>query len=180
MARGMAAGEPIVSEAQTKAWDEGCDRIGLGKGETAQERGVFVWDPKANGGRGGLVRPWEKEIDETAEAKNAPFMVGRFFEGMTSPIDGHVFTGRTDYHRYCKERGLTTADDYDKPGGAWDKAERRRQAPFSTPEQIRDRQDRIGRRLYEIDKMRQGAYDREVEAAARRRRERGPMAPTEE
>lgn len=44
MARGMVVNEPIVSQAQTRAFDEGYDAAGLGKSEEAKERGRFVWD----------------------------------------------------------------------------------------------------------------------------------------
>lgn len=173
--RGTVVGERVQSQAQTEAWDENAERIGLGKGETAKERGVFVWDEKQQK----LVRPWEKDMDDTQEARFAPISVDRHYEGVVSPIDGTVFQSRRQHKQYMKDRGLTTADDYDKPGGAWDQAEKRRAAPFSTPEQHRERKERIGRRLYEIEKMPQAKYEREVKEAALRRARRGPGMPTE-
>jgi hypothetical protein len=174
MARGTAVGEKPVSQAQTNAWDENADRIGLGQGESAHERGMFVWDPIQQK----LVRPDERVEEE--RAIDAPIMVDRFYEGVPSPIDGTVFQSRRQHRQYMKDRGLTTTDDYDKPGGYWDRAEQRRAAPFSTAEQHRDRQERIGRRLYEVLKMPQEKYDREVREIARRRAERGPAVPTQD
>lgn len=175
MARGTVVGEQVVSQAQSRAFDEGAERIGLGKSDRAKERGRFVWDEK----RQKLVRPWEVEMDETKEARFAPISTDRHYEGVASPIDGTVFQSRRQYQAYCKAKGLANASDYDKPGGAWDKAEAKRAQRFATPEQQRDRQERIGRRLYEIEKMSQSKYDRECREIEQRRRARGPGTPTE-
>ena len=122
------------------------------------------------------LRPWEKGITEEQRALDAPIIVGREYEGVVSPIDGHVFTGRTDYYRYCKEKNLTPAADYDKPGGTWDKAAEARKTAFTSPEAKRARQDVIGRRLYEVEKMPQAKYEREVKRAEILRRERTELA----
>jgi len=176
MARGMAAGEPIVSQAQNKAFDEGAERMGLGTSASAKERGRFVWDPKQNK----LVRPWEVEREEENFAKDAPVLVGRFYEGVPSPLgDGVVFQSRAQHRAYMREKGLTTIDDYNAPGGAWDRAEAKRKEGFASPEHRRDRQERIGRRLYEVEKMPQAKYDRVVREVAERRARRGQGTPTE-
>lgn len=176
MARGTVVGEAVVSQAQSKAWDENADRIGLGKSESAKERGVFVWDPKV----GKLVRPWEREMDETAEARSAPIMVDRFYEGVPSPRgDGVVFQSRRQHREYMKAHNLTTIDDFNSPGGQWDRAAERRKAPFSDPKVRRERRDAIGRRLYEVEKMSSAQYERVCREVERRRRERGPGSPTE-
>jgi len=176
MARGIAANEPVVSQAQTRAFDEGADRIGLGKSRASKERGVWVLDRAT----GRLVRPWEAtELDETRPAKHAPISVDRHYEGVRSPIDGTVFQSRRQHKQYMKDRGLTTADDFNAKGGYWDKAALKRAQGLSTTEHKRDRRDRIGKRLYEVEKLPQKAYDQQVQAADRKRRERGTAVPTE-
>jgi hypothetical protein len=171
----MANGEAVVSQAQTKAFDEGYDRAGLGRSRGAKERGSFVWDSE----RKKLVRPWEIEMDQTRMAKFAPISVDRHYENVRSPIDGHVFRSRRDHKEYMRRKGLTTIDDYNAPGGAWDKAEAKRAQGFAAPEQKRVRRDAIGKRLYEIEKLPQKVYDKQVREVAIRRAKRGTAEPTE-
>jgi hypothetical protein len=159
----MVVGERVQSQAQTREFDEGYDRT-FGT-ERSKERGVFVWDDKL----GKMVRPWEKGVDETPEARHAPINCDRHYENVPSPIDGHVFRSRRDHQEYMKARGLAIASDYDRPGGHWDRAEAKRAEGFSSAEHRRARQELIGRRLYEIEKMPQKQYDRQVEEARRRR-----------
>jgi hypothetical protein len=176
MARGTVVNEGVVSQAQTAEWDANAEAAGIGAPAPAEQRGSWVWDQSANDGKGKLVRPWEKGLTEEQRALDAPFIVGREYEGVPSPIDGTVFQSRGQYQRYLREKGLTNASDFDKPGGFWEREEKRREAPFSTPEQKRARQDAIGRRLYEVEKMPESKYRRVVEEATRRRRERTDLA----
>lgn len=172
--RGTVIGESVVSRAETKEYDEGHERT-FNK-PTGERGGSWVWDPKANDGRGGLVRPWEKGVEEERRALDAPVMAGRFYENVVSPLDGHVFTSRADYQRYCRERGVTNTSDYDGPGGEWERAAKKREQGFAAPEHKKARQEIIGRRLYEVSKIPQAKYDRQVEAARRTRLERRDLA----
>jgi hypothetical protein len=172
MARGTAAGERVISQAGTETFRSEYDRI---FGERAPKRGRWVQDPET----GELVdaesyAPPERAID-------APICAGRFYENVPSPLgDGKVFASRSDYNGYLREKGLTPTADYDKPGGEWDRAEARRQNGLAaSPESRRDRQERLGRHLYEVEKMPQAKYDKQVREVERRRRERGPGIPTE-
>jgi len=176
MARGIAANEPVVSQANTADYERGYDAAGLGKSRGSKERGTWVIDRAT----GRLVRPWEAtELDETRWAKTAPISVDRHYEGVRSPIDGTVFQSRRQHKQYMKDRGLTTADDFDSKGGYWDKAATKRAQGLSTTEHKRDRRERIGKRLYEVEKLPQKAYDQQVQAADRKRRERGTAVPTD-
>ena len=71
MARGMVVGEAIVSQANTKAFDENWDRMDHADDG---ERGRFVWDPQ----RKCLVRP--SELRES-RAIDAPIIADRIHEG---------------------------------------------------------------------------------------------------
>jgi len=175
MARGTVVNEQVVSMANTESFREGYDRSGLGTSASAKDKGRFVWDPE----RKALVRPWEVDMDTTRMAKHASVIVGREYENVPSPRGDHVFTGRTDYNRYMKRHNLANASDFDRPGGCWDKAEAKRKQGFSTPEQQKDRRDRIGRRLYEIEKMPQKKYEEQVREASIRRAKRGTATPTD-
>ena len=175
MARGIAAGERVVSQANTEAYDQGYDASGLGKSKRSKERGSWVWDDKA----GKLVRPWEHDWGNTKTARSAPISVDRHYEGVPSPIDGTVFQSRRQHREYMRARNLTTIDDFNGKGGQWERAEAKRALKLSTPESRKDRRERIGRRMYEIEKTPQAKYDREVKAAAVKRARRGTAVPTE-
>ena len=135
MARGMANNEPVVSQAQNRAFDEGYDRtFGTERGE----RGRFIWDEAQKK----LVRvedyvPPERAVD-------APILSGRFYEN-TRATDGSDIGSRSKHRRYMREHGLTTADDYSPRYFEGIKRERERAAKAS-------RREAIARRLYEIDK----------------------------
>lgn len=171
MARGMANNEAIVSQANTKAYEEGYDRAGLGK--APREPGRFVWRD------GKLVNAADVEMDETRMAVSAPVIVGRQYENVPSPRGDHVFTGRTDYNRYMKRHNLTHVSDFDSPGGQWERQAKEKSQGFSSEKQRRDRRERIGRRLYEVEKMPQKQYDAQVREAAIKRAQRGTAEPTE-
>lgn len=122
MARGTANNEPVVSQAQTRAWDDGFDRT---FGEDRGERGRFIWDPGAKR----LVSASEYRADR---ALDAPIMVDRFYEGAkTQTVDENgksrtVDIGSRRKHReFMKANGLTTADDFK---GQWAKDAERRES----------------------------------------------------
>lgn len=176
MARGTVVNEPVVSQANTAAFRDGYDRSGLGTSPSAKEKGPFVWDPK----QGKLVRPWEYDFGNTNRAISAPISVDRHYEGVRSPIDGTVFQSRRQHRTYMKARGLCTTDDFDKPGGYWDRMDAaKKKGLAASPETKRQRRDRIGRRLYEISKKDQKTYDREARDVLLRRAKRGRHTPTE-
>ncbi len=120
MARGMAAGEKIVSQAQSRAFDEGADRIGLGRSRQSRERGKWILDPKT----GKLVRPWEYTGPTAELAKNAPIASGRFYEEAgPSPIDHSEINSKRKYREHMRRYDVTNASDYEK---TWQQAEKER------------------------------------------------------
>ncbi len=104
MARGMVNGEAIVSQAQTRAFDDGWDRM---KHENDGRRGRFVWDEKAKR----LVPAAEYHA---ARAVDAPIMVDRFYEGAVA-TDGTDIGSRRKRNEYMRRAGVADASDY-SPG----------------------------------------------------------------
>lgn len=47
-------------------------------------------------------------------------------ESFVSPVDGTVITTRPQREAYMREHGLAYTEDYNKPGGFWEKAQRAR------------------------------------------------------
>lgn len=135
MARGMVVGEQIVSQAQTKAFDENWDRM---KHADNGERGRFVWDPE----RRRLVRPGERESER---AVDAPIMVGRCHEGQVAP-DGTDISTRAKRAAWMKETGHADYSDYKsiREKAAAEKAAKAR-GEFKKDPALRDF---IGRELY--------------------------------
>lgn len=103
MARGMANGEPIVSQAQTEAFDEGYDRV-FGKNRKPH-RGRWVWDE----GQQKLVSA--DEYVAPVRALDAPVMVDRFYEN-TAATDGTDIGSRRKHREYMNARGLAPGGDY--------------------------------------------------------------------
>lgn len=103
MARGMVVGEQIVSQAQTKEFDEGYERV-FGKGRKPV-RGRWVWDEAQQK----LVSA--DEYVPPARALDAPVMSGRFYEN-TKTTDGVDIGSRSKHQAYMRERGLAPASDY--------------------------------------------------------------------
>lgn len=168
MARGMAAGEGIVSQAQSKVWDEGYDRTNLGKRKTSGERGRFVWDSK----RGKLVRPWEIDRDETQEARFAPVMPGRIYENVNVPGTDIDIGSRQRRKDYMRRNDLADADDFK---GDVARANARRREILETGRMPADKQrkESLARELERIVLMPQARYEKELKQRERERRERG-------
>lgn len=157
MARGMVVGEPIVSQAQTREFDEGYERA-FGKDRKPQ-RGRWVWDAA----QGRLV-PASEYRAPPPEAKDAALLVGRFYEGVPLP-DGTVVQSRKQYNDHLRAKGLTNASDFSP--GYFDgvKKEQAREMERSAVDAVREQFDRVSH-------MDQRRYDREA-AERMRRRARG-------
>jgi hypothetical protein len=99
---------------------------------------------------------------------DAPIASGRFYENTSIPVyeNGQVKqidVGSRQKHRtFLKDRGLTTADDYDKPGGEWERAAKERaiasKGSSRRPKIAASRDDR--RIWYEVDKKGRNAKRR--------------------
>jgi hypothetical protein len=102
--------------------------------------------------------------EEGEMAINANIMSGRFYEGtFTQRLDEKgqpvvIDLGSREKHKeYQRRHGLTTADDFDKPGGEWEKkTEERRQRVDpklgGTPSERKERREMIERISYELSK----------------------------
>lgn len=102
MARGMAAGEPIVSQARTREFEEGYERV---FGDRKPVRGRWVWDSGAQ-----KLVPAEDYQGPTL-AVDAPILTGRFYEN-TQATDGTDIGSRRKHRNYMKANNLTIATDY--------------------------------------------------------------------
>jgi hypothetical protein len=101
--RGSVAGEPIVSQAQTREFDEGYART---FGERKPSRGRWVYDAQGNAIPAG-------EYVAPSEARTAPVMVDRFMEGASS-IDGVDLGSRAKRKEYMRRTGVADSSDYPK------------------------------------------------------------------
>lgn len=140
MARGMAAGEPIVSQALTKEFEEGYERT-FGA-DRKVVRGRWIWDER----QGKLVSAEEYQNPEMAQF--APIVMDRHYEN-TSASDGTDIGSRRKHKAYMKAHGLTTADDFSR---SWSNSERERQAIRKGENDKKERREQIGRALYERNK----------------------------
>jgi hypothetical protein len=135
MARGTVVNEPVVSQANTEAFDEGYERV-FGKDRVVQP-GRWIFDAQGHAIPESEYRAPERAID-------APILAGRFYEN-TCATDGSDIGSRTKHRAYMKERGLASADDFSP--GYYERVRKQAQAQHR-----KDRRETIARRLYEIDK----------------------------
>lgn len=102
--RGTAAGEGVVSQANTKEFEEGYERT-FGKPDGSAKGGKWVFDSELM-----KLVPAESYVPPS-EAKDAAIMAGRFYEN-TSATDGTDIGSRERYNRYMREKGVTNISDY--------------------------------------------------------------------
>lgn len=100
--RGTAAGEGVVSQANTEAFEDGYERV---FGSPRAERGSWVWDVS----QGKLV-PAE-DYQPPSMAVDAPVLAGRFYEN-TVATDGTDIGSRKKHREYMRVNGVTAASDY--------------------------------------------------------------------
>jgi len=166
MARGMVNGEPIVSQAQTKAFDEGFERT-FGA-DRKVERGRFIYDPE-------LGRCVPAAEYHERRALDAPVMAGRFYENVVA-TDGTDIGTRAKREEYMRKNGLADPSDFTQHL-AQKRAERDRfyQTGFGTAEQEKSAKQAADRALHEIVDARQKDYDhtRARREAERTRRGKG-------
>lgn len=99
--RGMVAGGPINTQAQTKEFDEGYERI-FGK-ERSRERGRFVYRD------GALVNVDDDWTDAETRAQTATEEL--IYSGAKA-TDGTPVNTRKRHREYLKQNGLCMASDY--------------------------------------------------------------------
>lgn len=134
--RGSAAGEPIVSPASTPEYEKGYERV---FGDRRPERGRWVMT--ANG----LV-PVEEYVPEP-QARDAPIMVDRFYEGAKA-TDGTDIGSRRKHRQYMRDHNLTTFDDYK---GEFARKVQEREAVKEGHLPDKTRREAIARALYKMD-----------------------------
>ena len=139
--RGTAAGEPVVSQARTKEFEEGYDRL-FGPEHKAQ-RGKWIWDEAQQK----LVRAEDYRPPE--RALDAPILAGRFYEN-TAATDGTDIGSRRKHREYMKAHNLTTYDDFAKSFTRKQEERKRNQEARKVPDPTR--REAIARALYQMDK----------------------------
>ncbi len=107
--RGMVAGQPITTQAQTAEFDEGFTRI---FGNVKPKRGRTVY---TSGGEP-LPEPIEVGDDWSADAGRAQTTTEELvYGGVKTPGDGIDISSRKKHREYLKANGLAMASDY-SPG----------------------------------------------------------------
>ena len=102
MARGTAAGERVVSQANSKAFLENRSRI---YGDRPVQCGRWVWDEATQ-----KAVP-AGEVTSRADAKNAPIIADRLHEGVISPVDGSSIGSRRRRRDHMKAYDLVDSSD---------------------------------------------------------------------
>lgn len=142
--KGMVAGQPIKTGAQTKEWDENHARI---FGERKPVRGSWVWDEAA-----------QRMVDASSyrpptRAEGLQISTDRHYEN-TATLDGHDIGSRRKREEYMRVNGLADPRDF---RGTLADAERKRaresEYKGATPERVREVADIIGRKAYELSKQ---------------------------
>jgi hypothetical protein len=98
--RGMVAGQPIQTGAQTKEFDEGYERV-FGKG--GGERGRFIYRD------GQMVNV---DADWTDAERRAQTATEELVHGKTQTTDGVDISSRKKRREYMQALGVTDSSDY--------------------------------------------------------------------
>lgn len=130
----MSTGKDPKTMAQTKAFDEGHERI-FGRNRKPQ-RGRWVQDPVS-----GKLIPADEYVPPSSEARHAPVMVDRFMEN-TVAQDGTDIGSRAKRKEYMRRERVGDASDYSKEY-------------FAKRREVRDRalSDSTGRTVAELAKV---------------------------
>jgi hypothetical protein len=135
--RGTAAGERVVSQANTEGFGSGYDRV---FGDKPPKRGRWVWDAS----RGELVPVSEYRAHE--RAIDAPIMVDRFYENQVMQ-DGTPVGSRRRYANYLREKGVTHGSDFSDAF----RENVRKQDELANDKQIRET---VGKTWYDLENRR--------------------------
>lgn len=104
--RGMVAGQPIQTQAQTKEYDEGFDRI-FGKGrKPTKGRTVYT-----SGGEP-LPEPIEVGAEWSDAQSRAQTPTEELTYGGIKATDGTPINSKKKHREYLKQNGLAMAGDY--------------------------------------------------------------------
>ncbi len=138
VARGIANGEPVVSQASTDEYRAGHDRV-FGEPQRNPGRRRYVLDQAT----GRLV---EVGSDWQEAPRRVPLVGDSYYDGLRSPVDGSDISTRRKYREYLKATGYTNASDYTE---TWQRAAEERASPVQKDP---GRRDEIGRVVYELEK----------------------------
>lgn len=140
--KGMVAGQPIRTGAQTKEFDEGHERT---FGERKPVRGRFVYTQ----GGDPLPEPIQVSGDFTGAERRAPKTTEELTYGGARATDGTDISSKRKHREYMKQNNLAMADDYKQ---TWAKSQAEREA-YSRGERIDPslRED-VGRSIHELEK----------------------------
>ncbi len=141
MARGMANGESINSQANTDAFREGFERV---FGERKAKPGRYVFDEVQQ-----KFVPAE-EYQPPVEAKDAPIMAGRFYENLRT-TDGTPINSRRQHQAFMKEKGLAVISDYKNH---LEQKAHEREKMLKGDFDHKARREAVGRAWYEAEKKR--------------------------
>jgi hypothetical protein len=142
--RGMVAGQPITTGAQTKEYDEGFERT---FGERKPTRGRFVYT------QGGTPLPAPIEIGAdfvNPGSERVPVTSDLYMDGVAA-TDGVDIGSRKKRREYMKINNLADADDFK---GEWAKAQSERESFRSGTQRDPERRESIARALYTQGKRR--------------------------
>ena len=105
----------------------------------------------------------EKDLYEAPaeRALDAPIMVDRFYEGAfvdrmetengIAKPQRYDVGSRKRHREYLRRFDLTTADDFNKPGGYWERAAKEREAVTRGENDRKERRESIARAMYEVE-----------------------------
>lgn len=141
--KGMVAGKAIKTDAQSKEFDEGFDRI-FGKERKPVEKGRFVYSQEA----GQVVKVGSDWTD--AERRAATPTEGITYANLRA-TDGTPIDSRTKHREYMRANGLSMASDFSEH---WKKADKQRQEVLSGNADTRERRELIGRTLHDAKRGR--------------------------
>lgn len=134
--RGTAAGEPVVSQANTPDFEAGYERA---FGAREPEKGRWIWDDKA-----GKLVPAD-EYQEPLGDGRVMVLGEAHYDGLVM-TDGTVCDSRRKYREYLKATGCAVAGDYSESLSE-QKARKERER-----HDAKDRRETIGRSIYEVEK----------------------------
>lgn len=103
--RGMVAGQPIQTQAQSKEFDEGYERVFGNEPKTWRDRGRFIWSEEARA----CIRV---DADWTDAERRAQTTTEGVEYSNAQTTDGVDISSRTKRREYMKATGVTDSSDF--------------------------------------------------------------------
>jgi hypothetical protein len=134
--RGTAAGEPVVSQANTADFEAGYERA---FGPSEPQKGRWIWDDRVS-----RLVPAEEYTEPTGDGR--VMVLGEAHYDGLRMTDGTIVDSRRKYREYLKATGCAVAGDYSEHLSER-KAQKQRER-----HDAKDRRETIGRSIYEVEK----------------------------